>query len=155
MGHNNNNRNQNNGNNNNRRPQQQQQQKKLPVPKNPDPMSNGRTMGREGMRIIRDIAHGKFNIFNEGHVFRNQEFVKATICELDKRLLTLSVHITAINYAYAGTTDQAVISVLQRDMRENEAYTLCRSVLLAILETGDAGMIYALASRLPAYKYNI
>ena len=155
---NNNNRNNNQNQNNNRKPQnnnQQQQQKRLPMPKNPDPMSNGRLMGREGMRAIRDLAHGKYNIYNDGHVFRNPEFVKATINEIDKRLMTLDVHIKAINVAYAGTADPTVLSVLQRDMREYEAYMLCRNTMFAILQTGDARLLHTLAIRLPAYKYNI
>ena len=151
---NNRNNNQGNNNQNNRKPQQQQQKRK-PTPNNPDIMSNARLMGREGMKAIRDIAHERYNIYENGHVFRNPEFVKATIAELDKRLLKLSVHINAIKYAYANTTDQVVLSVLNRDMRENEAYVLCRDVLMAILQTNDAGMLYSLASRLPAYKHNI
>ena len=141
--------------NNNRRPQNNQQQKRMPMPKNPDPMSNPKLMGREGMRAIRDMAHGKYNIYNDGHVFRDPEFVKATITEIDKRLMTLDVHIKAINVAYAGTSDPTVLNVLQRDMREYEAYTLCRNTMFAILQTGDTGMLYGLTVRLPAYKYNI
>lgn len=148
---NNNNRN----NNPNNKKQQFTQQRKLPMPKNPDPMSNGKLMGREGMRAIRDMAHGKYNVYNEGHVFRNPDFVKATIAEIDKRILTLDVHIKAINMAYAGTSDPIVLNVLQRDMREYEAYMLCRNTMFAILQTGDARLLYGLASRLPAYKYNI
>ena len=156
MGNNNrNNQNQ----NNNRKPQNNnhnnQQQKRMPMPKNPDPMSNGRLMAREGIKAIRDMVYGKYNVYNDGHVFRNPEFVKATISEIDKYLLTLDVHIKAIKMAYSGTTDTTVLSVLQRDMRSYDAYMISRNVLFSILETGDASLLYGLASLLQAYKYNI
>ena len=44
-------------------------QRKQPKYSNPDPMSNVRDMGRYGIRVIRDIAKGKFNFYNEGHIF--------------------------------------------------------------------------------------
>ena len=85
--------------------------------KNPDPMSNARTMGREGMRIIKDIAFGKYNIYNEGHIFRNLEFVTATLAEVDKRVLEANIHVNAIQYAYSGTQDPNVLNVLMRDKK--------------------------------------
>lgn len=124
--------------------------------KNPDPMSNTRTMGREGMRIIRDIAFGKFNIYNSGHVFRNLDFIRATIAEVDKRLFEASVHVQSIEFAYSGTQDQGVLGVLLRDKKTLEAYSLIRETLTSIVVTnGDTGFLYVLASKLPQYKYNI
>jgi len=124
--------------------------------KNPDPMSNARTMGREGMRIIKDIAFGKYNIYNEGHIFRNLEFVTATLAEVDKRVLEASIHVNAIQYAYSGTQDPNVLNVLMRDKKTLEAYTLVHEQLAAIIMTnGDTGFLYVLANKLPQYKYNI
>ena len=124
--------------------------------KNPDPMSNTRTMGREGMRIIKDIAFGKYNIYNCGHVFRNLDFVRATIDEVDKRLYEAALHTTAIEFAYSGTQDPNVLNVLHRDKKTVEAFTLIRDTLVSIITTnGDTGFLCVLASRLPQYKYNI
>lgn len=124
--------------------------------KNPDPMSNARTMGREGMRIIKDIAFGKYNIYNEGHIFRNLEFVTATLAEVDKRILEASIRVNAIQYAYSGTQDPNVLNVLMRDKKTLEAYTLVHEQLAAIIMTnGDTGFLYVLANKLPQYKYNI
>lgn len=141
--------------NNNNHQNNKQQPKRMPMPKNPDMMSNTKLMAKEGMRAIKDMAYGKYNIYNEGHVFRNPEFTKATIDEIDKRLVTLEIHIKSINIAFAGSSDPAVLNVLRRDTKEYEAYILCRNVLWAIIQTGDTGMLYTLASRLPMYKYNI
>lgn len=124
--------------------------------KNPDPMSNAKTMGREGMRIIKDIAFGKYNVYNDGHIFRNLEFVTATLAEVDKRLIEASIHVQAIQYAYSGSQDPNVLSVLMRDTKTLEAYTLIHEQLAAIISTnGDTGFLYVLVSKLPQYKYNI
>lgn len=121
-----------------------------------DPLTNAKTMGREGMRIMKDIAFGNYNIYTEGHVFRNLDLVKATITEIDKRLIDLSIHIRAIQYAYIGTTDPTVQNLLYRDQRSFEAYTLMRQVMDSILMSGgDTGFLLVLAGKLPAYKYNI
>ena len=121
-----------------------------------DPMTNTKTMGREGMRIMRDIAFGNYNIFNEGHVFRNLDFVRSTLTEVDKRILDLQIHINAIMYAYANSTDPAVSNLLYRDQRSLEGYNLMRSVLCSIIASGgDTGFLMVLANKLPAYKYNI
>lgn len=121
-----------------------------------DPMTNTRSMAREGMRIMRDIAHGKYNIYTEGHIFRNLEFVKATIAEVDKRLLDHQIHIAAIKYAYANSQDPVVSNLLYRDERSYEAYVLIRNVLYNILiSNGDTGFLMVLANKLPQFKYNI
>lgn len=120
-----------------------------------DPFTNVKTMGREGMKIMRDIAFGRYNIYNEGHIFRNPDLVKATIVEIDKRLVDLSIHITAIQYAYAGTTDATVQNLLYRDQRSYEAYVLMKDIMNRILMSGDTGFLLVLANKLPAYKYNI
>lgn len=155
MGNNNQNKQQNNNQSNRHQNNKHNDFKKPPIPKNPDPMSNTKLMAREGMKIIRNIAYGKFNIYNEGHIFRNIDFVKATLSEVEKRMTTLFIHITAINYAYNGTSDNTVLEVLHRDRREYEAYELVRQTLYGIIQTGDTRLLFGLASRLPQYKYNI
>lgn len=123
--------------------------------KNPDPLSNPKTMGREGMKIIRNIAYGKFNFYTEGHIFRNEAFVNATIHEVDKRLLDVAIHVKAMEYAYSGSIDAAVLRLLHQDRKSYEAYTLIRRQLYAILESGDTGFLLVLVNKLPLYKYNI
>ena len=123
--------------------------------KNPDPMSNVKTMGKEGMKIIRNIAHGTYNIYAEGHIFRNPDFVKAIIVEVDKRLIDHAIHVRAIEYAYANTQDANVLSLLHRDRKSYEAYTIIRQTLESIAITGDTGFLWVLANKLPQYKYNI
>lgn len=123
--------------------------------KNPDPMSNVKTMGKEGMKIIRNIAHGTYNIYAEGHIFRNPDFVKAIIVEVDKRLIDHAIHVRAIEYAYANTQDANVLSLLHRDRKSYEAYAIIRQTLESIAITGDTGFLWVLANKLPQYKYNI
>ena len=121
-----------------------------------DPMTNARSMAREGMRIMKDIAFGKYNIYNEGHVFRNLDFVKATISEIDKRILDHQIHINALTYAYANTNEPAVTNLLYRDQKSLEAYMLMRNTLVSIVMSGgDTGFLMVLANKLPMYKYNI
>lgn len=120
-----------------------------------DPFTNVKTMGREGMRIMKDIAFGRYNIYNEGHIFRSPDLVKATIAEVDKRLLDLSIHISAIQYAYTASTDEAIRNLLWRDQRSYEAYMLIKDTLYRILMSGDTGFLLVLQNKLPAYKYNI
>ena len=121
-----------------------------------NPMSNPASMGREGMRIMRDIAHGKYNIYAEGHVFRNLEFVKAIINEVNKRIIDLNIHITAIKIAYAGSTDGNVCNLLYRDTRSLEAYNIIAQTMVSIYNSnGDIGFLMRLANQLPKYKYNI
>lgn len=120
-----------------------------------NPMSNPRTMGREGMRIMKDIAFGKFNFYADGHIFRNLEFVKAVINEVNKRLVDLNIHITAIQYAYAGSADNNVINLLYRDCRTRDAYLLINKTLNDICNSGDTGFLMVLLEQLPKYKYNI
>lgn len=124
--------------------------------KNPDPMSNPQTMGREGMRIIRNIAFGKFNFYTEGHVFRNLDFVKALITEVDKRIMDAGIHVNAIQYAYSGSQDANVLNLLHRDKKTLEAYMLIRQTLDSIvISGGDTGFLLVLTNKLPQYKYNI
>lgn len=129
--------------------------KKRGMPKNVDPLSNAKIMSREGMKIIRNIAFGNFNFYNEGHVFRNPDFVSNTIIEVDKRILDASIHITALNYAYPGTREPSVLGLIHRDTKTYEGYMLVRQVLEGILKTGDTRLLYTLMTRLPEYKYNL
>lgn len=125
-------------------------------PSNPDPMSNSKTMAREGMKIIRNIAFGTYNIYNEGHIFRNLNFVNAIIMEVDKRIMDTLIHINAVQYAYPNTQDPNVLNLLHRDRRTYEAYMLIRQTMESIVITnGDTGFLNVLANKLPQYKYNI
>lgn len=124
--------------------------------KTPDPLSNGKTMAREGMKIIRNIAHGTYDIYGEGHIFRNLNFVNSIITEVDKRLMDVSIHIAAIEFAYANSQDANVLSLLHRDKQTRDAYVLIRRTLESIVVTnGDTGFLQILAHKLPQYKYNI
>lgn len=121
-----------------------------------DPMANVKTMGKEGVKIIKDIAFGKYNIFDHGHVFRNLDFDRAIIVEVDKRIVDLTIHINAINIAYHGSTDPNVMNLLYRDSRSLEAWTLVKNIMTDIIMSGgDTGFLLVLANKLPAYKYNI
>lgn len=137
--------------------QQWQKQPQAKPPKNPDPMSNPKTMAREGMKILKDIAHEKFDAYNKGHIFRNKEFIKATLVELDKRITDCQIHITAINYCYIsrGITDPNIIRLLHRDTGSYEAYCIAKEELTNIYSTGDTGFLQVLMNKLPRYKYNI
>ena len=122
---------------------------------NPDPMSNVRDMGRYGIRVIRDIAKGKFNFYNEGHIFRNIDFVMATIDEVQKKIYEANIHVMAMEYTYANSTDQVVKDLLMRDKRTSEAYNLVYSALSKIAATGDTRYLQILLNQLPRYKYNM
>ena len=128
------------------------------------PINNARAMGRDGFKYIRDIAFGNFNIFKDGHVFRNLDFVKATLAENEKRMKEAIMHLEALKFAYSSnpycTSNQEAQAEMLRLMHKDEktvtAYTLIRNSLYAILQTeGDIGYLYVLASNLPNYKYYI
>lgn len=134
------------------------QQKRKPIykVKNPDPMSNVRDMGRLGIRLMRDISKGKFDLDNDGNVFSNPDFVRATIKEVEKKLLDANIHIMAINFTYAYTTSNDVKDLLIRDMRTAEAYTLIYTTLGQILNNnGDIRYLKVLMNHLPRYRYNL
>lgn len=122
---------------------------------NPNLMANAQSAGREGMRLIKNMAYGKFNMQTEGELFRNPNFIKATIAELDKRLVDVNIHVTAMTHAYRGCDDTRVTNLLNRDLRTQEAYMLIRQTLQAIMISGDIGLLLALISRLPNYKYSL
>lgn len=131
-----------------------QQQKKPPKYSNPDPMSNVRDMGRYGIRVIREIAKGKFNFYNEGHIFRNIDLTMATMEEVKKKILEANIHVAAIQYAYANSTDKVVEDLLMRDMRTVEGYTLVYNTLKLVLDNGgDTRYLQILINKLPRYKY--
>lgn len=140
--------------NNNSRGGKPQQKKNIKI-SNPDPMSNVRDMGRYGIRVMRDIAKGKFNFYNEGHIFRNMDFVRATMDEVQRKIYEANIHVMAIEYTYANSTDQVVKDLLMRDKRTSEAYTLIYNTLLKIMNTGDTRYLQILLNQLPRYKYNM
>lgn len=120
-----------------------------------DPMSNTKTMANEGMRLIRNIAFGNFNMYNDGHVFRDLNFVNATIAEVEKRLFDAQIHVNAMAYAYGSCEDPRVVSLRFNDQKRLDAYMLIREVLYSVATTGDTGLLYNLLNKLPKYKYNI
>ena len=123
---------------------------------NPDPMSNVRDMGRYGIRVIRDIAKGKFNFYNEGHIFRNNDFTISTMEEVKKKIFEANVHVVAMQNTYGGSSDPVVQDILMRDMRTSEAYTLVYDTLMLVLNNnGDTRYIQILINKLPKYKYNM
>lgn len=124
------------------------------VPRNP--MTNAKSMGREGMRIMRDIAHQKFNFYNDGHVFRNPDFTRSTIVEVDKRIEDLTIHLWGLNTLISnGANDMKIINLMNRDAKSLEAYTLMKECLNSVYITGDTGFLLGLINKLPLYKYNI
>lgn len=125
-------------------------------PKNP--MSNPKTMAREGMRIMKDIAFGRYNIYNDGHVFRNQDFVLAIIHDIQDRIRDLDIHIYAVSCVFntpSGIQNPEAANLLYRDGRKRDAYVLIYNTLMSIYTTGDTGFLHILANKLPYYKYNI
>lgn len=133
-----------------------QNKKKPPRYNNPDPMSNVRDMGRYGIRVVRDIAKGKFNFYNEGHIFRNNDFTRATMKEVEHKILEANIHVTAMQYTYAASSDQNVQTLLMKDMKTAEAYKLVYDTLQMVLNSnGDTRYIQILIDKLPRYKYNM
>lgn len=127
---------------------------------NPDPMSNVRDMGRYGIRVMRDIAKGKFNFFNDGHIFRNLDFVKATMKEVEKELLRANIHVTAMQYTYGNSDNPDVQGVLMADMRRVEGWTLVYNQLMSVLNNavdgnGDSRFIAPLLKELQRYKNSL
>lgn len=136
--------------------QNNMKKKQPPKYKNPDPMSNVRDMGRYGIRIIRDIAKGKFNFYNEGDIFRNINFTSATMEEIKRKIYETNIHVTAMQFTYANSSDPVVQNLLMRDMKTVEAYELAYRTLKLVLDSGgDTRYIQILISKLPNYKYNM
>lgn len=132
------------------------QKKKQPRYSNPDPMSNVRDMGRYGIRVIRDIAKGKFNFYNEGHIFRNIDFTMATMREVERKIKEAQIHVTAMQFTYANSPDQDVQELWMKDMKTVEGYTLVYNALKLVLDSGgDTRYLQILINKLPKYKYNI
>ena len=130
--------------------------KKQPKYSNPDPMANVRDMGRFGIKVMRDIARGKFNFYNDGHIFRNIDFCNATIEEVKSLLFTASVHVNAMQYAYGASDDQRIKDIIINDMKSVEAYNLIiETLMMVVAYGGDTRYVQALISKLPKYKYNM
>ena len=132
------------------------QKKKQPKYSNPDPMSNVRDMGRHGLKMIRDIAKGTFNFYNDGHYFRNNDFTTATIEEVKRELYKANIHATAMQYTYANSSDPVVQKMIVDDMKAVEAYTLVYDTLMLVLGYGgDTRYLQILLTQLPRYRYNM
>lgn len=136
--------------------QNNNQKKKQPHYNNPNPMSNVRDMGRYGIRVIRDISKGKFNFYNEGHIFRNMDFTMATMKEVERKIYEGRIHVTAMQYTYANSSDQVVQELMMRDMKTVEAYELVYNALKLVADSGgDTRYLQILINKLPKYKYNM
>lgn len=137
-------------------PNNKNNKKKAPKYNNPDPMSNVRDMGRHGLKMIRDIAKGTFNFYNDGHYFRNSDFTNATIEEVKRELYRANIHATAMQYTYANSSDPVVQKMIVEDMKSVEAYTLVYDTLMLVLGYGgDTRYLQILISQLPRYRYNM
>lgn len=122
---------------------------------NKQPPINAKTMGRAGMKAIKDLAFGNYDFYKEGHVFRNPEFVKATIAEVDKKLYNVQVILNALNYAYGNSEELAIKSLIDKTERSCRAYMFIRQQLCSTLTTGDTGFLLILPKILGPFKYNI
>ena len=132
------------------------QQQKQPNYCIPDPLSIVRDMGRHGLKMIRDIAKGTFNFYNDGHYFRNSDFTNATIEEVKRELKRANIHATAMQYTYANSSDPDVQKMLIEDLRSVEAYTLVYETLMLVLSYGgDTRYLQILLTQLPRYRYNM
>ena len=137
-------------------PNNKQNKKKQPKYSNPDPMSNVRDMGRHGIKMIRDIAKGNFNFYNDGHYFRNSDFTNATIEEVKRELKRASTFAQAMQFTYANTSDPDVQKWIIESMRSVEAYTLVYNTLKLVLDfQGDTRYLQILLTQLPRYRYNM
>ena len=137
-------------------PNNKNNKKKAPKYSNPDPMSNVRDMGRHGLKMIRDIAKGTFNFYNDGHYFRNSDFTNATIEEVKRELYRANIHATAMQYTYANSSDPVVQKMIVEDMKAVEAYTLVYDTLMLVLGYGgDTRYLQILLTQLPRYRYNM
>lgn len=126
-----------------------------------NPLANRNVMERESMRMLKNIAFGSFNIYEEGDIFRNTEFVKAALDGINKKLLNLSIVINSIKIASSPQVrgiclDQNVNRLLHNYERGYTAYSLMQECMVNILNSnGDTGYLLVLANKLPDYKYNI
>lgn len=150
----NNNRNRGGGGGN--RPQQQQRQKpKRYKGKNVDPMSGPVQMGRHAGRLFIDMARGNFRMDTDGIVFQNREFILAAINEAEVRIVEQQIYNTSLTYTYGGSNDVNVLRLMEKHRRGLEVWMYVRETMIALLNTGDMGLIIGLMSRLPDYRYTM
>lgn len=153
MGNNNRNRNNGGGGNNNRQNQQQRPKPKRYKGKNVDPMSGPVQMGRYAGRLFIDMARGNFRLDTDGVHFQNREFILAAINEVEVRIVEQQIYNTSLTYTYGGSNDVNVLRLMERHRRGLDAWMYVRETLIALLNTGDMGLIIGLMSRLPDYRY--
>ena len=126
---------------------------------NRDPMTNIRTMANEGMKIIRDIAFGRYDIYGDPRsaYFRNLVFTNAVISEVNKKLSSANIIYNALIYTYGSENPNAeVIRVIADARKTLEAYNIVYNALSNIvLSNGNVGYLYIMQNRLPAYKHNL
>lgn len=126
---------------------------------NRDPMTNIRSMANEGMRIIRDIAFGRFDIYGDSRstYFRNLVFDNAVLSEVDKRLTSAQIVYNALMYTYGSNDPSAdVLRTIMNAKKTLDAYSVIHESLSNIIMSGgNVGYLYIMQNRLPAYKHNL
>lgn len=142
---------------NNQRGNQQQQKKKIPKisAKNANPLGTPTSMQRHALHIFKDIAFQKWDFGVESDIFRYPNFIENAIIAASIELKEAMIHVQAIQTAYAGCSDAAVISLLKKDMRKQQAYQLIYECLNNIKIYGDPSFSLVLVNRLPEYKFDL
>lgn len=121
-------------------------------PKNVDPLSNGISMQRYAMKVFRDIAKGKIDINAEMNIFSNSVFIDNALMSVFNELTEAQIHVNAINIAYYGSQDPQILSVLKKDTKKIQAYTLIFNCLQQIKAYNDPTFLYMLGNRLPEFR---
>lgn len=121
-------------------------------PKHPDPMSTPTLRGWEGIRIMRDISKGRFNLDKDGPLFRNIEFVRDTINEAQKEYAKAYYHYHAMMFAYGAADDPMIRSIIEKDGGSINAYNLIIVQLSNIINYRDTGYLQVLINQLPRFR---
>lgn len=132
---------------------QQQKRKKKYTGKNVNPLSGTIQMGQHGIRAIRNLAFGNFNMEKDGVYFQNHDYVMAVIHEVENKIKEENIYNTALNFTYGMTNDITVIKMMNDHKRALDAWTMVLNTLGAIMNTGDITLLVGLANRLPDYRY--
>lgn len=128
-----------------------------------DPMSNSQNMGKDGYRNIRDMAAGRCDFYNTCHIFRNPEYVLATISEVESVMQEAITIRDAIYYTYGGNKQMTTLQV-NIYHGYNQRVTACQMVLNVLRDLYksqyqswnngqcDTNLLKALLNWLPAYR---
>jgi hypothetical protein len=145
----NNNRNNRNGNNRNN------QNNKLRKVKNPDPMSNATTMQRYALKLIKDMAYGNFDLYTQGKVFEDKQFMHSAMVAVYEKLEDLNLVINSIVIANPNSTDVVVNRNLHKYRRAHDAYQIAYTSLYQAALTGNYGHLLVMINKLPPYKFDL